>query len=238
MKSLTEMFKKTPKGRDCGLSGAPAEIRAQAMAEGNYMQKLPLLQGCLEAFDAGRPENLRHFLAAYLEFKRANGNTAKLHAEGVDDGFVALVSKPVTILVERSTAPLDTLEAITQGLSEFYRQVVLDIGLRHAVTEGAWSATEAYLKAGADPNCGQGRALYNAVRNNHGRIVQQLAAHGADFDALPPFASPGYAAQLAAAKARYLAATAPQPDSPPADSTPAAAPSPAVKTTGERQLKL
>lgn len=171
---------------DIGYKGPLEKIRAKALADENYNKKTGLLTGSLKAFDEGRPENLRAFIGAYLEFKRKKGDIAELDTKAMNEGFIELVSKPILYLIEKSKSPAQTIASVVADMSDFYKQVTLDLVLREACCSnaGSWFAAEAVLDAGADPNTGNHRALANAVNNKDTRIIEALYRYGANMAAV------------------------------------------------------
>ncbi len=197
---------------DTGYNGKPEKVRERALADTEYTKKIELVEGCIKAFDEGRPENFRAFLGAYLEFKRKNGSLDKITKEGMDDGIVNLASRPLMRLIEKSQTPAETIASLTLGLSPYYRQAALDLALREAAGKAAsWFVVEAVLAAGADVDTGGGRPLASALRNDNTRIANILFTHGADFDKVPLFGEPDHAAKAAALKEKFAAAAAQKP---------------------------
>ncbi len=194
---------------ETGLNGKPEKVREKALVDSEYTKKIELVEGCMKAFDEGRPENFRTFLGAYLEFKRKSGSLDKIMTEGMDEGIVNLASRPLMRLIEKSQTPAQTIESLTTGLSPYYRQVALDLALREASGKAnSWFVVEAVLAAGADANAGGGRPLASAIRNDNTRIAGILFTHGADFDKVPAFAEAGHATKAAALKEKFAAAAA------------------------------
>lgn len=174
--------KKYPLSQQAGEHGAPADVRKASQRDGDWDTKEKLVQGCVIAFEDGRPENLRAFLMGYLEFKRANGNVDKIEAGGLDKGFDGLVCKPILHLLERQQDPAGVLATLTTDMSAYYKQLMLDIVLRHAAATNSWMVVPVLIEAGADINTGRGRPLASAGREGHVKIARQLIDAGASIE--------------------------------------------------------
>lgn len=165
----------------------PAELtteQAAALArrDGNYSTKQADAQRLLQRAVAGDTAPFFAFLQSYLVYKRELGNYEKSHSDGLDSGYTHLLCRPALSYIEQMRDAKEALAQMTAQYSPFYRQMLCDILLREAASNGSWAAVEVLLASGADPNCGQGRPLNSAVREGHPRIVQMLLAAGADTD--------------------------------------------------------
>lgn len=144
--------------------------------------KTSLLQGCITAFENGRPENLRAFIMSYLELRRADGTIAHIETGGLIKGLSELVGAPVMQLLEKQQDPTRALETLSADMSAYYRQIMLDISLRESARNNSWMVVPVLLAAGADVNAGRGRPLANAGTDQHIKIAEILLAAGADVD--------------------------------------------------------
>ena len=174
--------KKYPLSREAGEKGTTADVRAASQRDGDWNTKEKLVQGCIAAFEDSRPENLRAFIMGYLEFKRKGGGVDNIETGGLDGGFDNLVCKPVLHLLERQQNPAQVLVTLTNEMSPYYKQLMLDIVLRHACATNSWMVVPVLVEAGADINTGRGRPLANAGREGHLKIVTALLAAGADIE--------------------------------------------------------
>lgn len=173
--------KASPYSAAKGQYAAATEIKQlAAQAVNDWSVKQPLLQGAIAAFEEGRPENLQAFLSGYLEFKRARGSVEELEKKGMDDGLTNLVGKPVVLMLEKQPDPARVLQQLTDGLSPYYRQLMLDIALRRCCSTNSWMVLPAVIAAGADVNCHHGRPLYLAYAHDNQNILAVLLQHGAD----------------------------------------------------------
>ena len=174
--------KKYPLSRDAGEHGTPenAYVAAQRDGGGGWTSKKELLAGCVAAFEAGRPQNLRSFVTGYLEFKRANGSVSKMETEGIDDGFVGLLCDPIMLLLEKQKEPAAVLETLTREMSPYYKQILLDLVLRRCAMTNSWMVMPVIIAAGADVNAGRGRALSNTGRRGFVQLTRILLDAGAD----------------------------------------------------------
>lgn len=182
------MFNKKAKqppllSRQTGAGFDMDNIRKAAQLDGDWDTKETLMQGCVAAFEDGRPENLRTFIMAYLEFKRGGGAVDRIETGGLDAGFENLISKPVLHLLERQQDPSAVLDTLSREMSVYYKQIMLDIVLRHAASTNSWMVVPVLITAGADVNAGRGRPLASAGREGHVKVVQQLLQAGANIDA-------------------------------------------------------
>lgn len=172
--------KKYPLSYEAGAQGDAGEVYKSAQRDGDWDTKEKLLQGCIAAFEDGRPENLRSFIMGYLEFKRAGGGVDKVEKGGLDAGFEGLVCKPILHLLERQSEPQVMLDTICAQMSPYYKQLMLDVVLRHACASNSWMVVPVLITAGADINAGRGRPLASAGREGHLKIVRILLDSGAD----------------------------------------------------------
>lgn len=167
---------------DTGFSDRVDDIYYLAQANTSYDIKIPLLQGCMQAFTAGRPQPMRAFVKGYLELKRNNGSLTDILSTKMDDGISNLVARPAMLLVERSHTPKETLETLGVELSAFFKSALHDLVLRESVLHGSWPAAEAALDLGADPNAAKGRPLVNAASKEDYRLMELLLSRGARID--------------------------------------------------------
>lgn len=174
--------KNYPLSREAGEKGLPADVHAAAQRDGSWDTKENLVQGCVAAFEKGHADNLRAFVMGYLEFKRAGGAVDKIETSPLDDGLVGLICKPVLHLLERQQHPAKVLETLTSAMSPYYKQLLLDVVLRHACVSNSWMVVPVLLEAGADVNTGRGRPLLNAARAGHVKIVTLLLQAGANIE--------------------------------------------------------
>lgn len=175
---------------DTGYSGPVAKVRARAQLDTSWPPKASVVDGCLRAFDEGKPEHLKAFIGGYLEFKRSGGYIEQMRTQGMDEGIKNLFTKPVVRLLEKAKDPLETVHMLLTDLNDFYRQTALDLLLREASSEtNSWFAAGALLDAGADPNAGGGRPLASAFNKGDEKIITLLYRYGADFDKIPAFAA-------------------------------------------------
>lgn len=181
-KKADKAAKKYPLSHEAGENGAPADVRKASQRDGDWETKHKLVQGCVAAFEDGRPDNLRAFVMGYLEFKRGNGNVDKIETGGLDGGFNNLICKPILHLLERQQDPTAVLATLTRDMSAYYKQLMLDIVLRHACSTNSWMVAPVLIDAGADINTGRGRPLASAGREGHVKIARLLIDAGADID--------------------------------------------------------
>lgn len=192
MEFLNRIFKKKAKALsvkdmtfDTGFSDRIDEIFYLAQTDISYNVKIPLLEGCMQAFGEGRPQPMRAFLKGYLEFKRHKGSLTDILSTKMDDGISNLVARPAMLLVEKSHTPKETLETLGAELSAFFRSALHDLVLRESVLHGSWPAAEAALDLGADPNAAKGRPLINALSKGDHRLMELLFLRGARIDRIP-----------------------------------------------------
>ncbi len=158
------------------------DIKKAAQYDCDWDNKKTLMQGCLQAFENGRHENMRVFVTSYLEFKRQSGAVDRVETQGLDSGFDHLISKPIVQLLERQQDPQAVLDILSAQMSAYYKQIMLDIVLRHACSSNSWMVVPVLLQSGADANAGRGRPLSNAARQGHVKITTMLLQAGADID--------------------------------------------------------
>ncbi len=137
---------------ETGLNGTLADIRTAAQMGGNW------------------------------EYKREDGSISNIETQSLDGGLTHLVGKPLVHLLERQKNPAQTLEILTEEMSAYYKQMLLDIVLRHAANQHSWMVVPVLLAAGADINTGRGRPLFSALRNGNLRMAHILIDAGADVD--------------------------------------------------------
>ncbi len=172
----------SPLSRETGLLGTSKAVYAAAQINGSggWSSKADLMEGCVEAFEQDRPDNLRAFIMGYLEFKRAHGYVTKVETKGIDDGFVHLVCDPLMLLLEKKKDPAAVLATLTDDMSPYYKQLMLDLLIRRCAMTNSWMVAPVVLAAGADVNAGRGRSLSNTARRGYVKMTQMLLEHGAD----------------------------------------------------------
>ena len=204
----------SPLSREVGLLGAAEAVYAASQINGNggWSCKIELMKGCIDAFEQGRPANLRAFVMGYLEFKRAQGYVTKIETEGIDDGFVHLVCDPLMLLLEKQKDPQAVLATLTDEMSPYYKQVMLDLIIRRCAMTNSWMVAPIVLAAGADANTGRGRSLCNSAHRGYTKLTQILLEHGADIEQARALVDdeniPDFDKTIQAAKALIAASTA------------------------------
>lgn len=160
-----------------GLNGTLSGITALAEQGGDYNHKLSLVEGCVEAFHQGRPENIRAFIASYVRFKIADAKTTP------DSGYEHLLTRPLVRLCK--TNDPNNVQVIQDALSNLPADIqknMLNICLRHICHDGLDNSVEDFVKAGASVDAGGGRPVLNAYKQNNINILATLHRLGANFN--------------------------------------------------------
>lgn len=162
---------------ETGLNGPLARISLLAGQGGDYNKNLTLVEGCVDAFHQGRPENIRAFLTSYVLYKVADDKTVP------DSGYEHLMTRPLIRLCKLNDPnnPKIIQEALS-NLPPDLKKTMLNICLREVCHDNLEDSVEDFVKAGASVDAGGGRPVYNAYKQNNINILATLHRLGANFN--------------------------------------------------------
>ncbi len=152
---------------DVGYRGLPADTKALAGVNSGWGIKKPLLDGAIQSFKKGNPENLRAFFSGYVSFKRRDGKSQQ------DEGYDNLIVNPILALMEQSTEPEKTLPLVLGALEkEDARQDILNMLLLNACKQDQQKTVGILLTTGADPYYLNAQPLYLALNRREGALAR------------------------------------------------------------------
>jgi len=166
---------------DFGYSGTAEAVRGLALLPLDIAAKGELLEGCLDAYDEGRKENLQAFFAGYVSAKM---KTVAVPGDRIlQDYFL----RPVMALTLQSETPYGALRDLLGGMTPEVRQSSLDLLLRHACINGNVKMARLTLVQGADAEAGGKQPVLGVASSKlpekiKKELLEVLHLHGANLD--------------------------------------------------------